>query len=57
MIDGCMFQVLARQLAEVLLRGVCQKTYIPFEEDKPNSESNPKPRKYSGDKYDILEIH
>ncbi|XP_064601863.1 tetratricopeptide repeat protein 7B-like isoform X2 [Liolophura sinensis] len=43
-------QVLARQLAEVLLRGVCQKTYVPFEENKSNSETNPKPRKYSGDR-------
>lgn len=49
-------QILARQLAEVLLRGVCEKTYIKLDVSQGNGESNMQntnnavPRKYAGDK-------
>ena len=52
-----LLQTLARQLAEVLLRGVCEKTYIRIEETSDplmaNHTTSPKtrPRKYSGNKY------
>lgn len=44
-------QALARQLAEVLIRGMCEKTYIPIETNHSDSNSlpHPQPRKYSGD--------
>lgn len=44
-----LIQALARQLAEVLIRGMCEKTYIPIETDS-NNLPRPQPRKYSGDK-------
>ncbi len=55
---SCAVQTLARQLAEVLLRGVCEKTYLDLQSstDDPltaNHTTSPKtrPRKYSGNKY------
>ncbi|XP_064623733.1 tetratricopeptide repeat protein 7B-like isoform X2 [Lineus longissimus] len=47
-------QILARQLAEVLLRGVCEKTYIPVNVSDSSDDRldmiSTKPRKYSGDR-------
>lgn len=47
-----LIQALARQLAEVLIRGMCEKTYIPIEtyHSDSNNLPRPQPRKYSGDK-------
>ncbi|XP_022328664.2 tetratricopeptide repeat protein 7B-like [Crassostrea virginica] len=44
-------QALARQLAEVLIRGMCEKTYIPIDMNQSDSNklSRPLPRKYSGE--------
>ncbi|XP_061172118.1 tetratricopeptide repeat protein 7B-like [Saccostrea echinata] len=44
-------QALARQLAEVLIRGMCEKTYIPIEVSHSSSSqiTHPLPRKYSGE--------
>lgn len=46
------FQALARQLAEVLIRGMCEKTYIPIDMSQSDSNklSRPQPRKYTGEK-------
>ena len=48
-----LLQILARQLAEVLLRGVCEQTYEPVSPiDITQSQQIPnKPRKYHGEKY------
>lgn len=47
-----LIQALARQLAEVLIRGMCEKTYISIEtyHSDSNNLPRPQPRKYSGDK-------
>jgi hypothetical protein len=42
---------LARQLAEVLLRGVCEKKYIPMDVEK--SVKKKKFRKYSGERFEF----
>jgi tetratricopeptide (TPR) repeat protein len=43
-------QTLARQLAEVLLRGICERTYQPIDVSvKTVEDSHPKPHKYSSD--------
>jgi len=48
---GWLWQTLARQLAEVLLRGVCEKTYQQIDTtDDAADKSHPKPKKYSGDR-------
>ena len=51
-----LFQTLARQLAEVLLRGICENSYIPY--SSKGSPTNGKgssvdltPRKYSSDRW------
>ncbi|CAI9722008.1 repeat 7B-like [Octopus vulgaris] len=47
-------QILSRQLAEVLLRGVCERTYLQLDLSSENSESKSGntavPRMYAGDK-------
>ncbi|XP_067681303.1 tetratricopeptide repeat protein 7B-like [Haliotis asinina] len=40
---------LARQLAEVLMRGVCEKSYIPLDVRSPKP-NGPKPKIYPGDR-------
>jgi hypothetical protein len=51
-------QILARQLAEVLLRGVCERTYRSIDVTANTSDSShPKPRTYGGEKYDIFSIY
>ena len=52
-----LWQTLARQLAEVLLRGVCEKTYRPIDvNDSATERTHPKPRKYSGDRSAALPL-
>lgn len=47
----CVCQTLARQLAEVLLRGVCEKTYQLIDVGESSADkSHPRPQKYSGDR-------
>jgi len=47
------FQTLARQLAEVLLRGVCENSYVPPETTlrRNGSTDSLSPRRYAEDKY------
>lgn len=52
-------QTLARHLAEVLLRGMCESNYVTVDLNKSQSSKNStlKPRKYSGERFVISFIY